>query len=189
MKKIFTLLAVAFATLGASAQTLPGLDDVIKTQPEGTLHKDLNHYFEGAYVNATDNLIYDHLGDGYLSDIVEAADGSLYIKNPFGFFTHGDIWVKAVKGEGNTYEVRMPQAVYDNEGDAQDPVLYAWRYIRQGTGSETYAVKDAASQVVKFEMRNDSLVKVGETNAFIGLGAADGYFYGYGDTVSIYIIR
>lgn len=186
MKKIFTLLAVAFATLGASAQTLPGLDDIIKTQPEGTLHKDLNHYFEGAYVNATDNLIYDHLGDGYLSDIVEAADGSLYIKNPFGFFTHGDIWVKAVKGEGNTYEVRMPQAVYDNKGDAQDPVLYAWRYIRQETGSETYAVKDAASQVVKFEMRNDSLVKVGETNAFIGLGAADGYFYGYGDTVSIY---
>lgn len=47
-------------------------------------------------------------------------------------------------------------------------------------------MKDAASQVVKFEMRNDSLVKVGETNAFIGLGAADGYFYGYGDTVSIY---
>ena len=35
MKKIFTLLAVAFATLGASAQTLPGLDDIIKTQPEG----------------------------------------------------------------------------------------------------------------------------------------------------------
>lgn len=33
MKKIFTLLAVAFATLGASAQTLPGLDDIIKTQP------------------------------------------------------------------------------------------------------------------------------------------------------------
>lgn len=97
MKKIFTLLAVAFATLGASAQTLPGLDDVIKTQPEGTLHKDLNHYFEGAYVNATDNLIYDHLGDGYLSDIVEAADGSLYIKNPFGFFTHGDIWVRRVR--------------------------------------------------------------------------------------------
>ena len=76
MKKIFTLLAVAFATLSASAQTLPGLDDIIKTQPEGTLHKDLNHYFEGAYVNATDNLIYDHLGDGYLSDIVEAADGA-----------------------------------------------------------------------------------------------------------------
>lgn len=34
MKKIFTLLAVAFATLGASAQTLPGLDDIIKTQPK-----------------------------------------------------------------------------------------------------------------------------------------------------------
>ena len=58
--------------------------DIIKTQPEGTLHKDLNHYFEGAYVNKSDGYIYDHLGDGYVSDIVEAADGSLYIKNPFG---------------------------------------------------------------------------------------------------------
>ena len=53
MKKIFTLLAVAFATIGASAQPLPGLADIIKTQPEGTLHKDLNHYFEGAYENNT----------------------------------------------------------------------------------------------------------------------------------------
>ncbi|MDD7720278.1 MAG: hypothetical protein SPE71_00325 [Prevotella sp.] len=33
----------------------------------------------------------------------------MYIKNPFGFFPYGDIWVKAVKGEGNTYEVRMPR--------------------------------------------------------------------------------
>ena len=41
--------------------------------------------------------------------MVEAADGSLYIKNPFDFFPYGDIWVKAVKGEGNTYEVRMPR--------------------------------------------------------------------------------
>ena len=44
MKKIFTLLAVAFATLGASAQTLPGLDDIIKTQPEGTLHPKIRNY-------------------------------------------------------------------------------------------------------------------------------------------------
>lgn len=61
MKKILTLLAVAFATIGASAQTLPGLADIIKTQPEGTFHKDLNHYFEGAYVNKSDGFIYDHL--------------------------------------------------------------------------------------------------------------------------------
>lgn len=66
MKKIFTLLAVAFATIGASAQTLPSLADIIKTQPEGTLHKDLNHYFEGAYVNKSDGFIYDHLGDGHV---------------------------------------------------------------------------------------------------------------------------
>ncbi|WP_440315196.1 hypothetical protein [Leyella stercorea] len=34
MKKIFTLLAVAFATLGASAQTLPGLDDTSRHSPK-----------------------------------------------------------------------------------------------------------------------------------------------------------
>ena len=186
MKKIFTLAFVVLATMSASAQSLPGLSDIITKQPEGTLTKDVNHYFEGAYVNESDGYIYDYLGDGYTSDLVEAADGSLYIKNPFGFFRYGEVWVKAVKGEGNTYEVRMPQAVYDNEGDAQDPILYAWRYVKTNDNSDTYAKVDAASQVVKFEMRNDSLVKVGEQDAFIGLGAADGYFYGYGDTVAIY---
>ena len=70
----------------------------------------------------------------------------------------------------------MPQAVYDNEGDKQDPILYAWRYVKNSEGSEEYAAVDAASQVVKFELRNDSLVKVGEKDAFIGLGAANGYF-------------
>lgn len=80
-------------------------------------------------------------------------------------------------------------AVYDNVGDKQDPILYAWRYVKNSEGSEDYAAVDAASQVVKFELRNDSLVNVGAKDAFIGLGSADGYFYGYGDTVSIYIIR
>lgn len=80
----------------------------------------------------------------------------------------------------------MPQAVYDNVGDKQDPILYAWRYVKNSEGSKEYAAVDAASQVVKFELRNDSLVKVGAKDAFIGLGSADGYFYGYGDTVSIY---
>ena len=77
-------------------------------------------------------------------------------------------------------------AVYDNVGDKQDPILYAWRYVKNSEGSEDYAAVDAASQVVKFELRNDSLVNVGAKDAFIGLGSADGYFYGYGDTVSIY---
>lgn len=183
MKKIFTLVIAALGAVGATAQTLPGLSDIITEQPEGTLYKDVNHYFEGAYTSGADYLVYDYLGDGYLSDIVKADDGSLFIKNPFGFFQYGDIWIKAVKGEGNTYEVHMPQAVYDNEG-GDDAILYAWRYVKNG--ESTYATKDAASQVVEFELRGDSLVKVGAQDAFIGLGTADGYFYGYGDTVSIY---
>ena len=163
---------------------LPGLGDIISSQPEGTVYSDLNHYFEGCYVS-DDGYVYDYLGDGYVSDIVQGADGCLYIKNPFGFFNSDDqeVWVKVVKGEGNTYEVRMPQAVYENT-DGEDPILYAWRYVKNG--NDTYADFNAGSQVVTFELRNDSLVKVGDPKAFIGLGAADGYFYGYGDTVAIY---
>ena len=205
MKKIFTLALVSLAAAQLSAQVvrpagktprkavvehraeseLPGVADIIKKQPEGTVYSNLNHYFEGAYVNSTDYGIYDYLGDGYVTTVVKGDDGSLYIKDPFGFFHVDDaeVWVKAIKGEGNTYEVHMPQAVYDNEG-GDDAILYAWRYVKNG--EETYATKDATSQIVKFELRNDSLVKVGDKDAFIGLGAADGYFYGYGDTVSIY---
>lgn len=39
MKKIFTLLAVAFATIGASAQTLPGLADIIRHSPKAHFTK------------------------------------------------------------------------------------------------------------------------------------------------------
>lgn len=204
MYKIFTLALATLSSLQLSAQVarphksasrqakvvakaadLPGKATIISSQPEGTVYKNLSHYFEGTYVNSTDNGIYEYLGDGYVDDIVKAEDGSLYIKNPFGFFNVDDaeVWVKVDKGEGNTYEVKLPQAVYDNEG-GEDPILYAWRYVKNG--GDTYATVDAASQIVKFELRNDSLVKIGEKDAFIGLGAADGYFYGYGDTVSIY---
>lgn len=162
---------------------LPGLSSIISSQPEGTLYKDLNHYFEGCYTSS-DELIYDYLGDGYVSDIVEDSEGNLYIKNPFGFLNmDAEIWVKATKAADGKYNVELPQAVYDNAG-GNDPILYAWRYIKDE--SDNYATKDAKSQVVSFELRNDSLVKVGDSKAFIGLGAADGYFYGYGDTVSIY---
>lgn len=170
------------AKLYAEAE-LPGLSSIISSQPEGTLYKDLNHYFEGCYASS-DGYIYDYLGDGYVSDIVEDSEGNLYIKNPFGFLNmDAEIWVKATKAGDGKYNVELPQAVYDNTGGS-DPILYAWRYLKDD--SENYATKDAKSQVVSFELRGDSLVKVGDSNAFIGLGAADGYFYGYGDTVSIY---
>ena len=76
---------------------LPGLSSIISSQPEGTLYKDLNHYFEGCYASS-DGYIYDYLGDGYVSDIVEDSEGNLYIKNPFGFLNmDAEIWVKATK--------------------------------------------------------------------------------------------
>lgn len=100
--------------------SLPGLSSIISSQPEGTLYKDLNHYFEGCYTNS-DELIYDYLGDGYVSDIVEDSEGNLYIKNPFGFLNmDAEIWVKATKAADGKYNVELPQAVYDNAG-GDDP--------------------------------------------------------------------
>lgn len=102
--------------------SLPGLSSIISSQPEGTLYKDLNHYFEGCYTNS-DELIYDYLGDGYVSDIVEDSEGNLYIKNPFGFLNmDAEIWVKATKAADGKYNVELPQAVYDNTG-GDDPIL------------------------------------------------------------------
>lgn len=165
-------------------QRLPGLGDIISEQPEGELTKDAEHYFEGFYVAPDDQLIYDYLGDGYAADLVRAQDGTIYIKNPFGFFNEErDVWLKATLADDGGYEVRLPQAVYDNAG-GEDPVLYAWRYVK--TGAEDVARKDASSQTVRFELRGDTLLKVDDPRAFVGLGAADGFFYGYGDTVSVY---
>lgn len=172
MKKTLTLAIALAATLSLQAQNrsdLPGLSTIISSQPEGTLHKDVNHYFEGCYVYPSDGAIYDYFADGCVADLVEANDGSLYIKNPFGFFSVDDaeVWVKAVKAaDGNGYEVHLPQAVYDNQG-GEDPILYAWRYVKDG--SNNYAKVDANSQVVRFEQQGDSLVKVGDATAFIGL--------------------
>lgn len=150
MKKTLTLAIALAATLSLQAQNrsdLPGLSTIISSQPEGTLHKDVNHYFEGCYVYPSDGAIYDYFADGCVADLVEADDGSLYIKNPFGFFSVDDaeVWVKAVKAaDGNGYEVHLPQAVYDNQG-GEDPILYAWRYVKDG--SNNYAKVDANSQV------------------------------------------
>lgn len=190
MSKIFTLALALVAAAPLQAQVgsdLPDVSSIISSRPDGTLYKDVNHYFEGCYVYQEDGGIYDYFGDGYVSDLVEGTDGSLYIKNPFGFLSVDDaeIWVKAVKVEDGAYEVRMPQAVYDNQG-GEDPVLYAWRYVKDG--SDNYAKLDAESQSVRFELRGDSLVKVGDNKSFVGLGAADGFFYGYGDTVSVYSV-
>ena len=53
MKKTLTLAIALAATLSLQAQNrsdLPDLSTIISSQPEGTLHKDVNHYFEGCYV-------------------------------------------------------------------------------------------------------------------------------------------
>lgn len=93
MKKTLTLAIALAATLSLQAQNrsdLPDLSTIISSQPEGTLHKDVNHYFEGCYVYPSDGAIYDYFADGCVADLVEADDGSLYIKNPFGFFSVDD---------------------------------------------------------------------------------------------------
>lgn len=130
MKKTLTLAIALAATLSLQAQNrsdLPDLSTIISSQPEGTLHKDVNHYFEGCYVYPSDGSIYDYFADGCVADLVEADDGSLYIKNPFGFFSVDDaeVWVKAVKAaDGNGYEVHLPQAVYDNQGGCVKTLLF-----------------------------------------------------------------
>lgn len=75
MKKTLTLAIALAATLSLQAQNrsdLPDLSTIISSQPEGTLHKDVNHYFEGCYVYPSDGSIYDYFADGCVADLVEA---------------------------------------------------------------------------------------------------------------------
>ena len=41
---------------------LPGLSSIISSQPEGTLYKDLNHYFEGCYASSDGYICLGHRG-------------------------------------------------------------------------------------------------------------------------------
>lgn len=155
-------------------QTLP--TELITEQPEGTLYKNLYRHAKGYYMFWGYYLYYSDF-DGYLADVVTADDGNVYLKNPFCGYTT-DSWLKGTKAEGDTIEFNLPQKIYEYEYDEETKYeYYAYKMVMSEDGS-TY-VKDSTSQTVKFIVRNDSIIKVG--NELLGMTDSDGEWVGYGD--------
>lgn len=173
------LRATATPQLKSSVRKAQRVDlptEIIRNQPEGTLHKGMYRVSKGYYA-FWGYILYSETY-GMATDVVTTDDGSLYFQNPFSTFLT-NTWVKGTKGEGDTINVQFPQLVYSEGGYD----YYAWKmfltyYEEDGASYQTF-IPDTVSQVVKFVWRNDSLIKVG--NDLIGIGDSDGAWYGYGD--------
>lgn len=162
------------AKKAVSEQALP--TEMITEQPEGTLYKNMYRHATGYYMFWGYYLYYSDF-DGYVADVVAADDGSVYIKNPFSGYTT-DSWLKGTKAEGDTIEFNLPQKIYEYSYDDETKYeYYAYKMVVAQDGS-TY-VQDSISQTVKFVMRNDSIIKVGDE--LLGMTDSDGEWVGYGD--------
>ena len=88
--------------------------EMIVTQPEGKVYKNLYSYAEGFY--SMWGLIFDGKKDGVARDVVVANDGTVYIQNPMTFFPTNS-WIKGHKTIGDTIAVELPQLIYVNDND------------------------------------------------------------------------
>lgn len=146
--------------------------EMITEQPEGTLLTNMTRYAKG-YYNFWGS-VYATSTEGYVCDVV-VSDDAVYIKDPISSVAT-DTWMKAVKGEGDTLIVDLPQYIYKEDygdGDVYDYYLYKMKY------EDNNYVVDTESQVIKYIMRNDSIIKLGE-DELLGL-AYEGEWAGYGE--------
>lgn len=150
--------------------TLPTVDQLIKTQPEGTLYKNLyrNANVYMAYGTAATNRTYD----GYAGDIVVSNDGKkLYMKNPFLKFAPGT-WIVGDLDENGTVDFKFPQIVYHEDGGITG---YAYKM----SITQDAIAPDSETQSVKYKWDGSSLTQVNSSDV-IGLTNADGEWLGYG---------
>ena len=192
MRKFYTLIAMMFATATAMATTattlpldggqkvtakegiaLPPVSDIISTQPEGTLYKNMSRSCNGFDYGI------ERKYDSYAGDIVVSADGKkLYMKNPMLCFSTGWI-VGDLDAEGNV-EFKFPQVIYnqtqDASGAAYELTGYAWKMIND-TENKKFML-DEASQTVKFKWADNKLTQVNPDDV-IGMGNESGTWMGY----------
>lgn len=168
-----TTHAFAAAPRSVAKAALPSASDIISTQPQGTLYK--NMYRECSGFN--DGYLKTY--DGLASDIVVSADGKkLYIGTPMGIKSTG--WIVGDIGDDGVVTFSFPQAVYQQQANAstgvEEKTYYAWNMV---VDSENYKVNLADEQTVKFTWDGTNLKQVTPSET-IAMADADGKFGGYG---------
>lgn len=177
--------AVALRTVAAAPTGKAAADDLITTQPEGTLYHNAIRHSRGYFVVGTDqqSAAYYLEMDGLANDFVVANDGTVYLKDPFSGYATGT-WLKADKAAGDTVEMKLPQKVFEEDYQGEHYNYYAYRLVPgdsitpDGRTVKTY-FPDKTSQTVKFVWRNDSLIKTG--NELLGMTNEWRQWVGFGD--------
>ena len=156
----------------------PTVTEPIYTQPEGTLHDNQYRLSFGCYTDDFGTWFTDV--DGQKGAYVEGNDGKVYIHNPFSTYPT-NTWLTATKGEGDTLNVDLPQAIYKEEGtDFFGNPMKIIAYATRMTYANNTCTVDDTCQRIKYIMRNDSLLKV-DDSSLLGLCDEYGDWYRYGD--------
>ena len=99
----------------------PVYDQMVSEQPAGTLRSNLYRQGYGYYASWFG--IYSFDADGKADDIVEGADGSVWLKNPFGQLST-NTWLKFERGNGDELILKTPQLIYEETYQDYDPETY-----------------------------------------------------------------
>lgn len=165
---------------------------VANQQPEGT---EIEMYRNGnAYLRYGSMLMGTRVS-GYKAAIVEAEDGTVWIKRPFTQYETG--WLKAEKSTGDTLVVNLPQEVLSSESAS----YYATRLIYRGFYDEdneavgewipddktaikfTYkdgVLNEVPDAVFTLHGDNKDLVE-SQAKPLLALTDEEGHWTGYGD--------
>lgn len=157
-----------------AAKAVPDPSTLISEQPEGTLHSNLYRSAMGYYVFW--GYVFEDAFDGVAGSLVEAADGSMYMQDPFSGFTTGS-WLKLDKAEDDTLVMKLPQMAYQEEYQGSTYNYYAYNMILNE--DQTSYIPDTDNPDIKFVWRNDSLIQLGD--GLLALGSETGGWTGYGD--------
>lgn len=158
--------------------------DIIRTQPAGTLHKNL--YRKSTSYSLQYGFILKNDAEGFVNNLVEGPDGEVYMDEPYlSLVTRS--WLKGYKAKGDTICFDFPQPVYRQEGNTPGDSLtfYAYKMVMSIENDEASGQQvvncypDDKTQTVKFVWRNDTLKCVDD--AFIGLASPAGRWMGFGE--------
>ena len=158
-------------------------DDIVSSQPEGTLHAaDLRSGF--STLSVWGNIMAANYSNS-IGTYVET-DDAIFLKNPFnGFLTN--TWLRIDKNADGTYVAHLPQPIYEQDGQT----FYATHVklsTSESNGSTYVADTTAAGSDAYFTYKDGVLAMAdsvydasGFPSAAIGLTDADGAWYGYLD--------
>lgn len=156
-------------------------DTVIKSTPAGSLkmYYGSTHSFYNSWFG-----VIESNADGFIAKAVFGDNNTVFFRNIITELGAGT-WIKGTqKSDTISFPVRQP--VYKQ--GAYTYYMYSYKlttYMQDSQEVTTYVVDSAATDI-KFAVRNDSIVLLGDNQ--IGLGDSIGQWTGYGNMYTTYSV-